>query len=399
MAKLLLNKLLKNDSNLRITQTAFTGGDGSHSHSNCIDVAKSGSNGYVFYAPCKLTLKAITFSNAGNTMIYQSNQSMEFADGTTSYFCIGLSHMDTGNSLLSKPIGSTFEEGSVIYYEGTNADGGNNKTDRHCHIRIGKGTFIAGSGSGNEAKTGLYLIGKYSGINQYDLNTTSGAMLMSDAFFSDGMSFTYSNSEYPYLVYPKHRYVWKTTTGALSSGSSSGIGNVYMYPKAVSNGKFYVRKAPNSTGTILYTANHSYNEFAKIRSFLPRKASDGYQWALVVINGYHGYAQVDLKNWNTLQMNGTTDIRLHAVQSTFTKRPMTNATTVNKSGAGTAVTVPNDAKIYGFLPPQSTDSYYQWATTESASSSYPWGRASQLDTLNCYIIDGPLHIDNTMKKL
>ena len=158
-----------------------------------------------------------------------------------------------------------------------------------------------------------------------------------------------------------------------------------MYPKT---GSFYrIRKAPNSSGGELARVE---NASSQIRSFLPKKCSDGFQWALVKYGSLYGYAQVDLFNFNKITSSSLGDLRVHTVNSAMNVRQTLTFNASNKPNGTILTTVPKngDATIINF--------------EERQKDNYQWARASykghtgyvQLDTLNCYIIDGALRIEN-----
>ena len=136
---------------INITQLPYVGGIGSHSYSNCLDVAKSGIR-YTFFAPVDLVCKGKVFVGVGNTILFESKEAHYLADGTlATFFYIALTHIDSTDNLWtttsSWAIGREISQGSPICREGLN---GPENIGVHCHIRVGKGTLVVGSGSGDE---------------------------------------------------------------------------------------------------------------------------------------------------------------------------------------------------------------------------------------------------------
>lgn len=138
-----------------------------------------------FYCPCDeiKIMKIYGVGNGGvNTMWIQSTSKVNFADGTSDYFCAQLTHMNDSD-LRRLKVGQTFKRGQAVCQEGTDGASGN-----HIHMSVGKGTM---SGTGWTQNSN----------RKWVLTTTKGTIKPEAAFFIDkkftkvvgnaGLSFKY----------------------------------------------------------------------------------------------------------------------------------------------------------------------------------------------------------------
>lgn len=122
-----------------------------------------------FYCPCDeiKIMKIYGVGNSGvNTMWIQSTSKVNFADGTSDYFCAQLTHMNDSD-LRRLKVGQTFKRGQPVCQEGIDGASGN-----HIHMSVGKGTM---SGSGWTQNTN----------RKWVLITTKGPIKPEQAFFVD----------------------------------------------------------------------------------------------------------------------------------------------------------------------------------------------------------------------
>lgn len=119
---------------MNITQ----GVNGSYSHmgTNAIDI---GNRGYKedLYAPFNGIIKKV-YKASGNFVWLQSENKVQWADGSVDYMTIMTGHDDNVESLY---VGKEIKAGEVYYTQGN----AGNSTGIHVHIEVGKGKFT-GSG-------------------------------------------------------------------------------------------------------------------------------------------------------------------------------------------------------------------------------------------------------------
>lgn len=120
-----------------ITQGSYTA---TYSHNGCYAmdfVGWSSSTGqiniYPYYAPFDCTLVA-RWGSSSPMVVWQSNDEVNFVDGTTGYACIGFVH---DNDVTTYPIGLTKRQGELIGHTGTYGA----PNSPHVHIEAKKGTY------------------------------------------------------------------------------------------------------------------------------------------------------------------------------------------------------------------------------------------------------------------
>lgn len=350
--KLFLKDLMKGESTFNISGSCFNGG--SHSITNCIDVAKGGDSTFSFYAP--VDMYCLEISGSSNTAYFESKDPVEFANGQTGFLSMTFGHANSVPVTASaiKNASTVIAKGTKIYQEGNAGT-----TNIHCHIRVGKGLFKSPRVISNGTEP------TYSTVEQFDINTQNGPMTFSEAFYKDNMTVTYDG------VDMKKKYKWRISTTALPNN------RLWVNAKYKASGIF---QAPSPTKTKLATI--PIGGKARIVTFLPNKReSDGYQWAFVDYNNgeQYGYARMNFNDSSTLSRDGwSTDIYLQATYQPFRVRQTIDSTTgsilINTGGS---------AKIVGFMSEKHTDNY-QWARTSSGSITNGY---SQMDMYNCYTIE------------
>lgn len=114
------------------------GRNGSYSHKNlnAYDLCGEGTSKEYFRAPCKMKLVKkypyIKYGSPGNTLLYQSVEKVDMANGTCDYITLALTHCDNISRWTE---GQIFNQWDVIYQEGTTG----NATGAHVHMEIGLG--------------------------------------------------------------------------------------------------------------------------------------------------------------------------------------------------------------------------------------------------------------------
>ena len=163
---------------MRITQT-YLGGTSHYPHTTGtpkdypIDEACSDSGREWFYCPCNEMelIRIYGVGNGGtNTIWLQSTGKVDFADSTSDYFTIQITHPDD-DDLKRLSVGQKFKRGEKVCREGTDGATGN-----HLHMSGGKGT-ITGNGWVLNSKS------------KWVLSTTNGVFKPEQLFFLD-RSFT-----------------------------------------------------------------------------------------------------------------------------------------------------------------------------------------------------------------
>lgn len=109
----------------------------SHDGTYAMDfVGWNGSNqvaNYPYYAPFNCTCVA-KWGSTSPMVVWQSDNQVNFIDGTVGYACIGFVHDDNVNSIH---VGDTKSQGDIIGHTGTYGIG----TGDHVHIEAKKGTY------------------------------------------------------------------------------------------------------------------------------------------------------------------------------------------------------------------------------------------------------------------
>ena len=119
--------------NMSISQGRY--GKFSHQTLNAYDL--NGEDGTIerFRSPCQLKLvKKLSKKTTGfaNTLIYQSVDKVDFANGRCEFITIALTHCD---NIERFKVGTIFDTWEVIYYEGNTGK----STGNHVHLEIGLG--------------------------------------------------------------------------------------------------------------------------------------------------------------------------------------------------------------------------------------------------------------------
>ena len=104
-----------------------------YSHNGCYAMDFVGTTShYPYYAPfdCHCVAK---WGSSSPQVVWQSNNEVNFIDGTTGYACIGFNH---DNNIPNIHVGDTKLQGEVIGHTGTYGGVGD-----HVHIEAKKGTY------------------------------------------------------------------------------------------------------------------------------------------------------------------------------------------------------------------------------------------------------------------
>ena len=156
---------------MRITQN-YNGKTSHHPHTlgspkdYPIDEGCNDSGREYMYCPCNGMVVKRNYTAGTNTLWLESTEKVNFADGTSDYFTMLITHPND-DDMRKCPVGKIFVRGDAICREGT--DGA---TANHLHISGGKGKF---SGNGwTRSSTGKYV-----------LTTTKGACKPEKLFYID----------------------------------------------------------------------------------------------------------------------------------------------------------------------------------------------------------------------
>ena len=131
--------------NMRITQKY---NEGTHINSFAIDDAGKDTKIENVYAPFTGTIKKI-YSQDANEVWLESDNPVEYPDGTIDYMTILFAH---ANDISNLYVGKKVNQKEAFYQEGTSG----NATGNHCHIECAKGKFQ--SPGWTENKEGYYVI-------------------------------------------------------------------------------------------------------------------------------------------------------------------------------------------------------------------------------------------------
>lgn len=117
-----------------LSQGSYTA---TYSHNGCYAMDFIGWNGSrvyqcPYYAPFSCTLVA-RWGSSSPMVVWQSNDVVNFVDGTTDYACIGFCH---DNNVMNFTIGETRNQGDIIGHTGTYGASAD-----HVHIEAKKGTY------------------------------------------------------------------------------------------------------------------------------------------------------------------------------------------------------------------------------------------------------------------
>ena len=122
------------------------------------------------YCPCDKMIVKRNYTAGTNTLWLESTSKVHFADGTSNYFTMLITHPNN-DDMRNCPVGKVFTRGQQICREGT--DGA---TANHLHISGGKGKY-SGNGWTKNSK------------GKYVLTTTKGTYKPEKLFYVD-TSFT-----------------------------------------------------------------------------------------------------------------------------------------------------------------------------------------------------------------
>ena len=125
---------------MRITQGY---GEGTHKGSYAIDEAGKDTGIDSIYAPFTGIIKKI-YQNDANEVWLESEDIVEYPDGTKDYMTVLFAHADDVGHLF---VGKRIEQNEPFYREGTKG----NVTGNHCHMECGRGKFIGNGWHENES--------------------------------------------------------------------------------------------------------------------------------------------------------------------------------------------------------------------------------------------------------
>ena len=176
----------------------------SHDGTYAMDFQGWGPNGRVlhcsYYAPFDCHCVAI-WGSSSPMVVWQSDQPVNYVDGTSDYMCIGFCH---DNNIPSFRVGDTRSQGDTIGHTGTYGASGD-----HVHMEVAKGLY-AGYYQNSH---GVYqLRNEYHLYNALGVNDT---VLTHDYYVNhQGKTITYPWKEFqitpptPVVIYRKNKFPW-----------------------------------------------------------------------------------------------------------------------------------------------------------------------------------------------
>lgn len=164
-----------------------------------IDEACKDSGREYMYCPCDGMIVKRNYIAGTNTLWLESTSKVNFADGTSDYFTMLITHPNNDDMKLC-PVGKIFKRGQKICREGIDGATGN-----HLHISGGKGKY-KGNGWAQNSK------------GKWVLNCTGGAYKPEKLFFLD-TSFTkvISKGGLRFKSLPKTATTTTTTTSTTTT--------------------------------------------------------------------------------------------------------------------------------------------------------------------------------------
>ena len=180
-----MEKLLFPMKVINITQ----GVNGQYSHQGTYAIDNAGKDAGIddVYAPCTISIKYKDSAKNGNAVFAQSNDKVQFADGTIDYATFMFIHC---NDISHLAVGQTIKQGEAFYHEGT----AGMATGNHCHIEVAKGKY-----------TKPYI------LNAYKVYMLPNNVHPASAFYVDGCQIKNGCD-----------YVWKKTTDKITNWLSCG---------------------------------------------------------------------------------------------------------------------------------------------------------------------------------
>lgn len=189
-----------------------------------IDEACKDSGRDYIYCPCDRMVVKRNYVTGVNTVWLESTEKVYFADGTSNYFTMLITHPNN-DDMYNLPVGKVFNRGDKICREGM--DGA---TANHLHISGGKGKYKGNGWIQNSNK-------------KWVLTTTSGTYKPEKLFYLD-TSFTtvISKGGISFKTLPKTTATATTSKSGYTTGNykvteadllrvRSGAGTAYSYKK------------------------------------------------------------------------------------------------------------------------------------------------------------------------
>lgn len=207
------------------------------------DEACSDSGRSAMYCPCdeiKITRIYGVGSRGTNTIWLTSTSEVFFADGTSGYFTMLVTHPND-DDVKDLKVGQTFKRGQFICYEGT--DG--NATGNHFHFSAGKGT----GGSWRENSNGKWVL------------TCSGGTYKPEALFYVDKDFTtIKNAKgLSFKALPD------VSVGTIDVKKPAQIKNIKATPSSTSI-KLSWNKVSDATGYYVFFYNATTKKYTSIGS-------------------------------------------------------------------------------------------------------------------------------------
>lgn len=186
-----------------------------------IDEACNDAGRSYFYAPCDEVkiVKVYGVGNRGtNTVWIESTSKVDFADGTSDYVTISVTHPND-DTLKNIKVGQKFKRKVAMFLEGT--DG--NATGNHFHIAVGKGKMADGGWLQNNK-------------GSWVLRSTNGTCKPESAFYIDKSFTTVKNAKgIKFKTMPTEKTTTATTAGKSTSSSKKYTTGTYTVTADVLN--------------------------------------------------------------------------------------------------------------------------------------------------------------------
>lgn len=206
-------------STMKVTQLAYE----SYSHSNSMHIDCAGSTYAI--APFTGTVKYYT-SNYG-CMIFQSNNKVQYPDGTVDYMTVMYMH---GTCL--KSVGTTVKQGTNLYKLGGLGSNGSNAYAVHLDVGVTRGQKSSPTSSYSRFGTVFPYNAFYINTN-FTTSIVNKGKVASGNTVLNGAPTNYSN-------------LWKTTTGTTTGGTTTTVPSVTYQTYDASAGKWLPNVTDNS---------------------------------------------------------------------------------------------------------------------------------------------------------
>lgn len=189
------------------------------------------------YCPCDRMVVKRNYTAGTNTLWLESLDKVDFADGTTNYFTMLITHPNN-DDMKNCPVGKVFCRGDKICREGT--DGA---TANHLHISGGKGKF---SGNGwTRNSNGKYVLtctgGAYKPEKLFYLDTAFTKVISKGGINFKSLPKTKATETKSKAGYEKGNYIVDTDVLYVRKGAGTVYGKV-TFKKLTANAQKKILK-------------------------------------------------------------------------------------------------------------------------------------------------------------